>query len=203
MNTTITSKDEILCVCRELIRKEGYKSINIRHVAKCCHISVGSVYNYFESKTDLIAETVASVWCDIFHFPDDPTGTIYYVKRIIGLPGDTVDIIQSFPDCVAWIFDRLKQGEEKYPGFFSLHSMGFIEEEKIDVQERMDRSWFHIRQSLVVVLKNDDNIRSDAFDENFTEEDFAEIIFSLILASFVQHDFDAKRIFNMIRKMLY
>lgn len=28
----------------------------------------------------------------IFHFPDDPTGKIYYVKRIIGLPGDTVDI---------------------------------------------------------------------------------------------------------------
>ena len=31
----------------------------------------------------------------IFHFPDDPTGTIYYVKRIIGLPGDTVDIIDG------------------------------------------------------------------------------------------------------------
>ena len=28
----------------------------------------------------------------IFHFPDDPTGTIYYVKRIIGLPGETVQI---------------------------------------------------------------------------------------------------------------
>ena len=187
MNTTITSKDEILCVCRELIR--------IRHVAKCCHISVGSVYNYFESKTDLIAETVASVWCDIFHFPD--------YRNTESDDPDESEIFQSFPDCVAWIFDRLKQGEEKYPGFFSLHSMGFIEEEKKDVQERMDRSWFHIRQSLVVVLKNDANIRSDAFDENFTEEDFAEIIFSLILASFVQHDFDARRIFNMIRKMLY
>ena len=195
LNTTITSKDEILCVCRELIRKEGYKSINIRHVAKCCHISVGSVYNYFESKTDLIAETVANVWCDIFHFPD--------YRNTESDDPDESEIFQSFPDCVAWIFDRLKQGEEKYPGFFSLHSMGFIEEEKKDVQERMDRSWFHIRQSLVVVLKNDANIRSDAFDENFTEEDFAEIIFSLILASFVQHDFDARRIFNMIRKMLY
>ncbi len=28
----------------------------------------------------------------IFHFPDDPTEKTYYVKRIIGLPGDIIDI---------------------------------------------------------------------------------------------------------------
>lgn len=28
----------------------------------------------------------------IFHFPDDLTGKTYYVKRIIGTPGDTIDI---------------------------------------------------------------------------------------------------------------
>ncbi len=28
----------------------------------------------------------------IFHYPDDPTGKIYYVKRVIGLPGDVIDI---------------------------------------------------------------------------------------------------------------
>ena len=28
----------------------------------------------------------------IFHYPDDPTGKTYYVKRIIGLPGETVQI---------------------------------------------------------------------------------------------------------------
>ena len=28
----------------------------------------------------------------IFHFPDDPTGKTLYVKRVIGLPGETVDI---------------------------------------------------------------------------------------------------------------
>lgn len=28
----------------------------------------------------------------IFHFPDDPTGKTYYVKRVIGIPGDIIDI---------------------------------------------------------------------------------------------------------------
>ncbi|MGI5947383.1 MAG: signal peptidase I [Lachnospiraceae bacterium] len=28
----------------------------------------------------------------IFHYPDDPTGDTYYVKRVIGLPGDVIDI---------------------------------------------------------------------------------------------------------------
>ena len=28
----------------------------------------------------------------IFHFPDDPTGKTYYVKRVIGLPGETVTV---------------------------------------------------------------------------------------------------------------
>ncbi len=28
----------------------------------------------------------------VFHFPDDPTGKTLYVKRIIGLPGETLEI---------------------------------------------------------------------------------------------------------------
>lgn len=35
----------------------------------------------------------------IFHFPDDITGKTLYVKRIIGLPGDTVDI----KDCQVYV----------------------------------------------------------------------------------------------------
>lgn len=31
----------------------------------------------------------------IFHYPDDPSGKTYFVKRVIGLPGETVDIIDG------------------------------------------------------------------------------------------------------------
>ena len=51
MNTIVTSKEEILCVSRELIRKQGWNALNIRTVAKECNISVGSIYNYFRKKS--------------------------------------------------------------------------------------------------------------------------------------------------------
>ena len=113
MNTVVTSKEAILNVCRELIITQGWEAINIRTVAAACNVSVGSIYNYFNSKSDLIAATVESVWCDIFHYPDNQQD------------------FDSFLDCVAQVFDSMKKGDEKYPGFFTLHSMNFMGKEKL------------------------------------------------------------------------
>ena len=68
MNTVITSKESILKVSRELIANQGWAAINIRTVAAANGVSVGSIYNYFASKSDLVSATVESVWHDIFHF---------------------------------------------------------------------------------------------------------------------------------------
>ena len=71
MNTVVTSKEQILKASRELIRREGWSAVNIRSVAAGCGVSVGSIYNYFDSKADLIGAVVESVWCEIFHRPED------------------------------------------------------------------------------------------------------------------------------------
>ena len=55
MNKVVTSKDEILHRSRELIRKRGLSAISIRSVAAACGVSVGSVYNYFDSKAALVS----------------------------------------------------------------------------------------------------------------------------------------------------
>ena len=86
MNTVVTSKDEILKISRELIRQQGWSAVNIRSVASACGVSVGSIYNYFDSKSDLVSATVESVWCEIFHRPDD--GAIFH---------DTLA-------CIVWIY---------------------------------------------------------------------------------------------------
>lgn len=70
MNTIVTSREEILKASRELIRQGGWSAISIRSVAAACGVSVGSIYNYFDSKTELVGATVESVWEEIFHRPE-------------------------------------------------------------------------------------------------------------------------------------
>ena len=63
---------------------------------------------------------------------------------------------------------------------FSIHSFAFMKEGKDDGKKRMMRTWGHILNGLCEVLKNDHKIRPGVFDENFTEMQFAEILFSLM-----------------------
>lgn len=185
LNTVVTSKEAILDVSRRLIREQGWTAINIRSVASACGVAVGSIYNYFGSKSDLVAATIESVWHDIFHFPE------------------CENTFDSFLDCVKWIFDRMEKGSETYPGFFTLHSMSFLGEEKSNGQRLMKQSWEHIQNRLYHVLINDKRVRSGAFHESFTAEAFVEIIFSLILSALLQQNYNCDAILELIRRSIY
>ena len=58
MNTIVTSKEEILKTSRALIQEQGWSAVSIRSVAAACGVSVGSIYNYFDSKAELVSATV-------------------------------------------------------------------------------------------------------------------------------------------------
>ena len=88
MNTVVTSKEEILKKSRELIREKGIRHMNIRAVASFCGVSVGSVYNYFDSKAELLEAVIESVWQDIFHFPEGE------------------DMFCDTLACISWIYER-------------------------------------------------------------------------------------------------
>ena len=137
MNTVVTSKEEILKTSRELIRQKGWSAVSIRSVAAACGVSVGSIYNYFDSKAALVEATVESVWCEIFHRPEDRA------------------VFQDTQACVIWMYERMEYGCEQYPGFFTLHSLGFMGEDKSVGKRRMQQTWQHILSGLCSVLKRD------------------------------------------------
>ena len=185
MNTVVTSKEEILKTSRELIQQEGWSAVNIRSVAAACGVSVGSIYNYFPSKSALVGAAVESVWCEIFHRPEDSS------------------VFQDTQACITWLYQRMEYGCKQYPGFFTLHSLGFMGEEKSDGRQKMQQTWQHILNGLCSVLQQDARVRPDAFTQQFTAEKFADLLFSLMLSALLRQDYDPSAVLEIVRRTLY
>lgn len=185
MNTIVTSKEEILKTSRELFRQQRWSAFSIRSVAAACGVSVGSIYNYFDSKAELVAAVVESIWCEIFHYPEDAA------------------VFQDVQACITWMYKRIAYGCEQYPDFFTLHSLGFMQEDKSDGKRRMQQTWQHILAGLCSVLKQDVKIRADAFTEQFTVEEFADVLFSLMLSTLLRQDYDPSAVLEIVRRTLY
>ena len=185
MNPMATSKENILQISRKLIQQNGWAGVNIRSVAAACGVSVGCIYNYFESKTDLLSATVESIWNDIFHHPEDEA------------------VFQDTLSYVRWMYKQLEYGCQRYPGFFTHHALGFIQQDTADGKQQMQRAWQHILDALCTVLRNDTRIRADAFTAEFTVEKFAEMLFSLMLSALVRQDFDPSTVLEIVRRAVY
>ena len=185
MNPMATSKENILQISRKLIQQNGWAGVNIRSVAAACGVSVGCIYNYFESKTDLLSATVERIWSAIFHHPEDEA------------------VFQDTLSCVRWMYKQLEYGCQRYPGFFTHHALGFVQQDTADGKQQMQRAWQHILDALCTVLRNDTRIRADAFTEEFTVEKFAEMLFSLMLSALVRQDFDPSTVLEIVRRAVY
>lgn len=185
MNTVVTSREDILKTSRELIRRQGWSAVNIRSVSAACGVSVGSIYNYFDSKASLVSATVESVWHKIFPRPEDDA------------------VFHDTQAYITWMYEQMEHGCRQYPGFFTLHSLGFLQEEKADGKRRMQQAWQHIIDGLHSVLKQDGRIRSDAFTEQFTAEQFSDVLFSLMLSALLRQDYDPAAVLEIVRRTLY
>ena len=127
MNTVVTSKEQILQTSRELIRQQGWSTVSIRSVAAACGVSVGSIYNYFDSKAELVGATVESVWCEIFHLPDheavfrdtEACVTWMYEPHGVWLPAVSGIFHPAFPGIHAGRKIRWKTADAARPGSIS------------------------------------------------------------------------------------
>ena len=185
MNTIVTSREDILEASRELIRQKGTSVLSIRSVAAACDVSVGSIYNYFDSKADLISAAVESVWHEIFHRQGDAAAF-----------RDTLA-------CIAWMYDRMEDGSKRYPGFFTLHALGFMQEGKAGGKQQMARVWQHIVDELCVVLRSDDGIRPGAFTDHLTVERLADTILSLMVSAMMRGEYDPDAVLEIVHRVLY
>ena len=69
-------KEEICRTTRLMMAQEGYDAIGIRSIASKCGIGMGTIYNYFASKEEIIEEILLEDWIVILRRMDQVNRTM-------------------------------------------------------------------------------------------------------------------------------
>ena len=176
MNKTVTSKEDILSVSRELAAEKGIQEINMRSVAARCGVAVGSVYNYFSSKNDLMIAVIDSIWNEIMQGIADCQTSLCFTKKVESL------------------FYGVKSCGEKYPLFFSIHSMSIA---------KSGKEKGRIKADLLNCLREDINVKQTFFSKKCTQEDFVAFVFANVLSLLMQGQDSCDVLIELIKGAVY
>ncbi len=185
MNKTVTSKEAILSAGKEIIMKHGYNALNMREVAKHCGVAVGSVYNYFDSKGDLVIATVESIWIEVI----DNCASFKNQKK--------------FEQSVVVLFNSIKMCSDKYSSFFSMHSMGVANVDKDKGRKVMNKYFTVIKENLLDILNNDTDIKDNVFTNTFTKNEFIDFVFANIISNLTKQSDNCDFLVEIIRRIIY
>ena len=186
MNTIVTSKEEILKNSRELIREKGWAAVSIRSVASACGVSGRPR-----------STTIMTPRLSLSAPRSRASGAKFSTAR------RTRPYFRTCRPVSKWMYERMAYGCEQYPGFFTLHPLGFMQEDKADGKRHMQQIWHHILNGLCTVPQQDTKIRPDAFNEQFTVEKICRCSVFAYAVCLLRQDYDPAAVLEIVRRTLY
>lgn len=184
VNPGVTSKEQILQVCRQIAAEEGLQAVSMRSVAGKCGVALGTLYNYYADKDELLIATVESVWQDIFH----PMGRC---------PAGA-----SFPEYVTSLYDCARRGAAAYPDFLTAHSIAIARARRGEAQSVMERQFVHMRAGLLAALRADPAVQHAQLAPPLTEEALADMTLDNILLLLMKQAEDCGALAEALRRLL-
>ncbi len=75
-------KELILSNAKEILYNEGYSKLSMRALSKACDIALGTIYNYYPTKKDLVIEMMTEYWQDYLYSVEGiaASGDSIYIK---------------------------------------------------------------------------------------------------------------------------
>ena len=157
----------------------------MRLIADACHIALGTLYNYYADKDELVLATVESIWRDIFH------------------ADQRWERACSFPGYVKELYARIRKGTEAYPNFLTGHSISIASAKRGEGKSAMEHTFAHMKVGMLEALRADQAVRENAFSASFSRDDFINFVFNQMLVLLVQSQPDCAVLLEVICRVIY
>lgn len=185
-NKAVISRQHILETAYNLFRSEETSTLSIRGVAAACGVSVGSIYNYFPTKSALVAEIVEMFWRESLHremfIATSDENFVAFCERLLEDLRATLEVFRR-----EWLAKLMALDSE---------SLG-------EIRRREEAAFVHIRKGLAVVIRNDRDIKLDALDGVAGADELATLVWGSIVSSLEHGDESCKALFALMHKALY
>ncbi len=185
-NKAIISKQQILETAYDLFRAEDSHAISIRGVASACGVSVGSIYNYFPTKSALVAEIVGMFWEKSLHremfIAESDENFVAFCERLMG---DLEETLEEFRR--DWL-GKL---------------MALDSDSVAEIRRREEAAFRHIRKGLALVISHDRDIKLDVLDEGAGPDELATLVWGSMVSSLEHGDESCKVLFTLMKTSLY
>lgn len=178
-------KENILCSAKEIALEQGITKINIRAVAKKSGIAIGSVYNYYPKKDDLLVAVVEDFWSEALEKVD--------FKNI----GD-----KNFYEKIQEIYDNLYEYFHNFKENW-LEQLSLLNEQEKKLGRKKENEYFaKICTMIISLMDSDENISNKVWEGGITKEKTAEFIFDNMVLMFKKDESDSEFFIAILKKIM-
>lgn len=175
-------KELILSTASLIAHEEGLASINMRSIARKCDIGLGTIYNYFPTKLDLVNAVIQNFWDECFkefHHAFDPH----------------LDFFKQLEVLYFYILNYLSQIEDTYLKDLSTLFDFYQNKDKLKELPYME----HFIQVLDELVEINHNFFNESFYSILGKQNLTKFIFSNFITMLINNDSDYEY-FNTILK---
>ena len=186
MNKTVTSREILLDTAIRIAYHEGLSQINIRRVATECGVSIGTVYNYFPSKSDLIVAIIEDFWKSVFHEN-----------------GECMSNSKDFVDFFGELYHKLYTNLKSFQANLLQQIASLSEIDKRKGRQSESEYLKHLKMGMMVALEQDARIPVSVWTKVLTRDAFITFIFSNMMTMLKRNEPNCEFLKEIIIKLLY
>lgn len=185
---SVITSEEILEQAYQLACEQGLRSLSIRSIAVACDVSVGTVYNSYASKTELINDVVGMFWQRAF---------AETMKTLAAHEGN--DFI-AFCEALS---QSLKNALKEFRKDFLSDLSALSEGDRLSAQKREQQSFIHARAGIKQALLSDPKIKQDQLTGALAPDALAALVWETLIDSARDDMGYDKTLFELLRTTLY